>query len=101
MLKRLRFVFLLVLVFALPAHAQVPLPPIANTNWQRGGATLDLDFVHDQYWLNGTSYADNGSPAGTALTNFISGAGATFTRAGTNNVTSTFAPFYTNSNQTF
>lgn len=97
--------FLIVLAFALPASAQVPIPPIPTSNWYRGGATLDLDFIHDQYWLNGTNYADNGSPVGTALTNFISGAGATFTRAGTTNVTTTsppsFSPFFLPSADSF
>lgn len=44
-----------------------------GSNWQRGGSTLDLDFVHDRYWLNGTSYS--------GVQNFITGAGATFSRA--------------------
>ena len=52
------------------ALAQVPEMPVMGGGWTRGGATLDLDFVHDKYWLNGTSY--------TGVANFISGAGATF-----------------------
>ena len=75
-----------------PAWAQVPDNAAIGPGWYRGGATLDMDFIHDQYWLNGTNYADGGSPVGTALANFISGAGATFTRAGTTNVTASSPP---------
>ncbi|WP_461346531.1 beta strand repeat-containing protein [Bradyrhizobium sp. USDA 4451] len=60
-------------------------------NWYRNGSTLDLDFYNDRYWLNGTSYS--------GISNFITGAGATFTRSGTNNVTSSIPPFYLDSSQ--
>ena len=79
------------------ASAQVPEMPVMGGGWTRGGATLDMDFVHDKYWLNGTSY--------TGVANFISGAGATFTRAGTTNVTTTSpplaSPFFLPSADTF
>ncbi|MEA9357688.1 hypothetical protein SHI21_15770 [Bacteriovorax sp. PP10] len=41
----------------------------------RNGSTLDLDFANDRYHLNGTSYTGIGS--------FITGAGASFSRATT------------------
>lgn len=91
----LRAAFLLACL-AFPHNVAAQSGPVAqwqSSQWYRGGATLDLDFVHDQYWLNGTSYS--------GVANFVTGAGATFTRAGTTNVTSTVAPFYTNSTQAF
>ena len=46
---------------------------VTGLGWWRNGSTLDLDFVNDRYFLNGTIY--NG------VANLISGAGATFTRS--------------------
>jgi hypothetical protein len=67
--------------------------------WARGGTTLDMDFVNDRYCLSGTGYtAGSGN---TGAQNFITGAGATFTRAGTTNVTSTSSPFYLTSTESF
>ncbi|MDE1902202.1 MAG: hypothetical protein KGI37_11295, partial [Alphaproteobacteria bacterium] len=121
----------LAIVSGHPAQAQVASGnPVPYNNWWRNCASLDMDFVHDQYYINhnttcdgtvGTTYS--GAAIGTNVQNFISGTGATFTRAGsnvtsvappfyltspqswvsraatTNNITSTFAPFYTNSAQ--
>lgn len=46
-----------------------------NSDWVRNGSTLDLDFANDRYNLNGTSYFGIG--------NFITAAGASFSRATT------------------
>ncbi|MDE1902167.1 MAG: hypothetical protein KGI37_11110, partial [Alphaproteobacteria bacterium] len=121
----------LAIVSGHPARAQVASgTPVPYNNWWRNCASLDMDFVHDQYYINhnttcdgtvGTQYtAGSGN---TGVQNFIAGTGATFTRAGsnvtsvappfylvspqsfvsraatTNNITSTWAPFYTNSAQ--
>jgi hypothetical protein len=96
LLKR-AFLFLLAAcltpVLSSSARAQTTL----ENNWQQqfwvhNGASLDLDFYHDQYYLNGTFY--NG------VNNFVTGAGATFTRPGTT-VTDTGAPFYLSASQSF
>ncbi|MGY8666174.1 hypothetical protein Q3C01_28015 [Bradyrhizobium sp. UFLA05-109] len=85
----------LVLALALPAgfaRAQVGTLGYWQSNQTyRNGATLDLDFANDSYWLNGTSYS--------GIANFITGAGATFTRSGTHNITASGAPFYLDSSQ--
>jgi len=54
------------------ARAQIPDDLIPNGNWYRNGATLDLDFYNNRYWLNGNTYS--------FLTDFMNGAG-TFTRS--------------------
>jgi len=86
---------LLLLTFLFsPTSATAAATPFAqwhSSQWYRNTSTLDLDFINDRYWLNGTQYS--------GVANFISGAGATFTRAGTTNVTSTTPPFYLDSNQ--
>ncbi|GLR89780.1 phage head spike fiber domain-containing protein [Bradyrhizobium iriomotense] len=91
--RLLRALALLVLLatWARVCCAQVPDDLIPQGNWYRNGSTLDLDFYNDRYWLNGTTYS--------GVANFISGAGATFTRSGTHNITSTSAPFYLDSSQ--
>jgi hypothetical protein len=100
---------LLLLVCAWPqaVRAQVPddLIPGGST-WYRNCASLDLDFYNDQYYINhnttcdgtiGTTYtAGSGN---TGVQNFIAGTGATFTRAGTNNVTDTNPPSYLDATQ--
>lgn len=92
-----------VLVSANPAAAtpgggrSVALPGWNRSDWWRGCASLDLDFYNDRYYLNDNTSCDG--TTGTTysgVTNFITGAGATFTRAGTTNVTSISPPFYLN-----
>jgi hypothetical protein len=87
-------ILLTLLAMVLPLHrAQAQTMPFAawqSSQWQRNGSTLDLDFTNDRYWLNGTKY--------TGVVSFISGAGATFTRAGTSNVSAT-SPFYLDATQ--
>jgi hypothetical protein len=87
------FVLLLIGCLApISAIAQYMQPTAwQRADWWRNSATLDLDFYNDRYYLNGTTYSSVGG--------FIVGAGATFTRAGTNNVTSTNPPFYLDSSQ--
>jgi len=95
----LKFLLLLILLLStLPAHAQIaPLAAWNNTNWQRNCASLDMDFVNDKYYINHNTTCDGTTGSSyTGIANFISGAGATFTRAGTN-TTSVSAPFYINS----
>jgi hypothetical protein len=94
------------LFFGQPASASVPSNFIPSAPWYRNCASLDLDFYNDQYYINhnttcdgtiGTTYtAGSGN---TGVQNFITGAGATFTRAGTNNVTDTNPPFYLDATQ--
>ena len=84
-------VVVLVLVSNIAPLWALPFVSVPLGNWYRGGATLDMDFVNDRYYINGTSY--------TGVNNFISGAGATFTRSGTANFTSIVPPFYMDSAQ--
>jgi hypothetical protein len=94
------------LFFGRPASASIPSNFIPSAPWYRNCASLDLDFYNDQYYINhnttcdgtiGTTYtAGSGN---TGVQNFITGAGATFTRAGTNNVTDTNPPFYLDATQ--
>jgi hypothetical protein len=100
----LLFLLMILATVVRPAHAQVPDDLIPNYNWYRNCATLDLDFLNDRYLINsgtsctgGTTYtAGSGN---TGVQNFITGAGATFTRAGTNNVTDTNPPSYLDATQ--
>ena len=73
--------------------AVAPANPIASSggflnsspqsqNWWRNGASLDLDFAQDRYYLNGTAYL--------GIANFITASGASFTRSST-------ATYYNNS----
>jgi hypothetical protein len=82
----------LALACAWPAssHAQVPVAAWQSSQWWRNCASLDLDFYNDQYYVNSNTTCDgtvgttySGAAYGTNLTNFISGVGATFTRAST------------------
>jgi hypothetical protein len=47
---------------------------INHSNWWRNGATLDLDFRQDRYWLNGVSY--------TGIANLIAVSGVNYSRTG-------------------
>ena len=86
------FLAFLLILLASPAWAQfAATPQWQGTNWYRGGTTLDLDFANDRYVLNGSTTS--------GVANFITAAGATFTRAGTTNVTSTDPPFYLDTSQ--
>lgn len=46
-----------------------------SSNWWRPGSTLDLDFVNDRYYLNGTTYS--------GISNFMTAASAVMTRSST------------------
>ncbi len=107
-LRVLALIALITLGAPVPGWAQfVSAPQWQSTIWQRGSATLDLDFVNDQFYLNGTTYSGTAGNCTTLAANlssncasaFITGAGATFTRANTTSVTSSGAPFYTDSTQ--
>lgn len=118
LLRRLPFLLALLAgcLSALPAAAQINMPAWQTPQWWRNGATLDMDFLNDRYYLSGTEYS--------GISNFITASGATFTRnssattattpmylatnqtfvsraAVTNNITSTSAPFYRNTGQAF
>jgi hypothetical protein len=58
---------------ATPLHAQ-HAPLVNRSDWWRNGATLDLDFRQDRYWLNGVSY--------TGIANFIAVSGVNYSRTG-------------------
>ncbi len=72
------------LCLATPGRAQLAYPGNwqQSTNWQRNGATLDLDFVNDRYWLGTTGSPFTGTSY-SGIVSFISASGATFTRSTT------------------
>jgi hypothetical protein len=79
------------------AGRSIALPQWNRADWWRGCASLDLDFYNDRYYINSNISCDG--TTGTqysGVANFISGTGATFTRAGTTNVNSISPPFYLN-----
>jgi len=82
------------LALPLPTRAQVPDFVPNQASWWRNCASLDLDFANNRYYINNNSTCDG--TIGTQysdIASFISGVGATFTRAGTN-TTATGAPLY-------
>ena len=92
--SRFIIVTILATVFLIATAGQVAAQfgIIHSGNWWRNTATIDLDFYHNQYYLAGSTCTPCSS-----VVNFISAAGATFTRASTI-TTSTSPPFYLNAN---
>ncbi len=72
------------LCLAMPGRAQLAYPGNwqQSANWQRNGATLDLDFANDRYWL-GTIASPFTGTAYSGIVTFISASGATFSRSST------------------
>jgi hypothetical protein len=70
------FIFLLCSnVFAVNNHFNGSFYQKFDTGWVKNGSTLDLDFANDRYSVNNTKYS--------GFANFVTGAGATYSRAST------------------